>query len=248
MADIVLRISGLGKRADNRPVLDGLDMELESGKIAALLGSSGSGKTLLLRILGGLVPADAGSAEICGISITQPESRKATGMVIGDPAIRKSLSVAGNLEYQGRLLGKVDRKRIGTLMKALEILPRQTGNRRAGSCPAGIRQRLGVAMALLGEPRLLILDDLYAGLDTDDALRMTQLIREEAASKNMAVLLTGAFLSELWPVSDEFLLLGGGSIRAKYQKEELAARLPEGAADGQTLENLYRELQKEAGL
>ena len=165
-------------------------------------------------------------------------------MLVGEPALWGELSVAGNLEMQARLLGKVDRRRMGRLMKALGILPRETGRRSAGSCPESIKLRLGAAMALLGAPRLLMLDDIFSGMDSDDACRLRTLLREEMAEREMAVLLTGASFSQLWEISADFLRLEAGTIRAQYTKEALLPRLP-AEPKGPELEALWAALGKE---
>ena len=245
MGETILEVSGLRHTIAGRPVLDGLSLRLEAGRVYALLGPQDSGKTTLLRVLGGLAPLQEGSAAICGEDVRSPAARRETGMLVDEPALWGELSVAGNLELQGRILGKTDRKRMGRLMKALEILPRDTGRRRVGSCPESIKMRLGAAMALLGEPRLLLLDELYSGLDSDDAVRMDALPAGETAARPMAALLTGSFLPHLWGPATDFLLMKGGRIRAHYTKEELTARLPEGFG-GTELAALQETLEKEA--
>ncbi len=244
MSQAVLEVRDLGLSLGGKRVLDGLSLRLEAGRIAALIGPSGSGKTALLRVLGGLVSPEAGSAEIGGVPVTDPAARKETGMLVDEAALWGELSIAGNLEMQGRVLGKADRRRMGKLMKALEILPRNTGSRRAGSCPESIKLRLGAAMALLGQPRLLLLDNIFSGLDSDDAGRLTALLREETEERGMATLLTGAFFPALWNVSTDFFRLEAGKITAQYTKEALLARLPEEPA-GADLDALWEALGKE---
>ncbi len=244
MADTVLDVRGLRQTLGGKPVLDGVSFQLKKGRITALIGGPGSGKTALLRVLSGLLPLEEGSVFLCGTEIGDPASRKEAGMVVDEPALWGELSVAGNLEMQSRLLGAVDRRRMGKLMKALEILPRNTGSRRVGSCPESIKLRLGAAMALLGKPKLLVLDNIFSGLDSDDALRLTALLREETEEREMAVLLTGAFFPVLWDVSTDFLRLEKGKIRAHYTKEALCSRLPEEPA-GADLEALWESLGRE---
>ena len=241
----ILEVRDLRYSLKGKSIFDGLSLTLEGGRIYALLGKPGSGKTALLRILAGLWPMQEGSAEIEGVSVADAAAWRETGMLVDEPALWYDLSVAGNLEMQGRLLGKPDRKRMGKLMKALEILPRHTGRRRIGSCPQSIKLRSAAAMALLGSPKLLLLDELYAGLDSDDARLMDALLKAETEERQMAVLLTGSHLPLLWYTATDFLLLEKGRIRAHYSKDELAARLPE-EPDGSALVHLQEELEQEA--
>ena len=244
MGETILEVRDLRCSMSGKSIFDGLSLSLEGGRIYALLGQPGSGKTSLLRILAGLWPQWEGSAEICGVSVRDPASRRAAGMLVNEPAFWGELSPAGNLEMQGRLLGKPDRKRMGKLMKALEILPRHTGRRRLGSCPQSIKLRTAAAMALLGSPKLALLDELYAGLDSDDARLMDALLKSETEERQMAVLLTGSYLPNLWLTATDFLLLDKGRIRVQYTREELARRLPE-APTGPDLSALQDALWKE---
>ena len=241
----ILEVRDLRYSLKGKSIFDGLSLTLEGGRIYALLGKPGSGKTALLRILAGLWPMQEGSADIEGVSVADAAARRETGMLVDEPALWYDLSVAGNLEMQGRLLGRTERKRMGKLMKALEILPRQTGRRSVGSCPQSIKVRTAAAMALLGSPKLLLLDELYAGLDSDDARLMDALLTAETEERQMAVLLTGSHLPLLWYTATDFLLLEKGRIRAHYSKDELAARLPE-EPDGSALVHLQEELEQAA--
>lgn len=243
MPDHIVELLELNQRYDGKPVLNGLELRLAPGRRYALLGDHGSGKTTLLRILAGLQRGEGGSAALLGRPVSDPASRLETGFLVDEPALWRELSVANNLELQGRLLGKTDRKRMGKLMKALNILPRQTGNRRVGSCPASIRVRLGVAMALLGEPRLLLLDDPYSGLDSDDSAALTALLESET-QRGMTTLLTGCFFAELWPVATDFLWLEGGVITMQASKAELLSRLPEEELRAAALEDWFQAIRK----
>ena len=244
MADAVLELKELKAEADGKTVLNGLSFRLEKGKRYALLGSAGSGKTELLRILAGLQPAAGGEATIFGKPVSDPASRKEVGMLVGEPAFCRELSIANNLEIQARIVGKPDKRRLGKLMKALAILPRETGNRSAGSCPASIRVRLGTALALVGSPKLLLLDEPFSGLDSDDSIRLRELLEAECAEREMTVLMTGAFFAEVWDSATDFLVLGEGKLAAAYTKAELQAKLPDEGMKSGELEAFFQSLRK----
>ena len=244
MSETVLELKELQSISDGKRALDGLSFALAPGKIYALIGDARSGKTELLRILAGLQPAAGGEASIFGKNVSDPVSRKEVGMLVGDPALCGELSIANNLEMQSRITGKPNKRRIGKLMKGLGILPRDTGNRSAGSCPASIRVRLGIALALVGAPKLLLLDEPFSGLDSDDSVRLRELLGSECAERNMTVLMTGAFFSEVWDSATDFLVLDGGRLAAAYPKEELRRKMPAEDMKSGELEEFFRSLRK----
>lgn len=245
MSETVLEVKDLQSISDGKKVLDGLTFALAPGKIYALIGDMGSGKTELLRILAGLQPADSGEAAIFGKPVSDPESRKSLGMMVGEPAICGELSIANNLEMQCRITGKPNKRRIGKLMKGLGILPRDTGNRSAGSCPASIRVRLGTALALVASPKLLLLDEPFSGLDSDDSIRLRDLLAAEMADREMTVLMTAAFFGEVWDTATDFLVLEKGKLAAAYTKDALAAKMPEEGMKSSNLEAFFQSLRKE---
>lgn len=244
MAETVLELNEIRSVSGGRPVLDGVSLKAEKSGIHAIVGEAGSGKTELLQILAGLKPADGGEARIFGRDVKDAASRKEVGMLVEEPALWPELSIAGNLEMQSRILGKRDRHRLGKLMKALQILPRQTGNRRAGSCPASIRQRLGTALALVGSPMLVLLDEPFLGLDSDDSICLRELLKSETAERGMTTVMTAAFFSEVWDTADVFYCLNGGKLEAVYTREELQTKLPEETGKSGDLDAFWQSLRK----
>lgn len=245
MSEAILELRELQYVSDGKKVLDGLNVSLEPGKIYALIGNAGSGKTELLRILAGLQPAAGGEARLFGKPVSDPASRKEVGMLVGEPALCRELSIANNLEMQARITGKRDKRRLGKLMKGLGILPRDTGNRSAGSCPASIRVRLGTALALLAYPKLLLLDEPFSGLDSDDSIKLRDLLLSEMADREMTVLMTAAFFAEVWDTATDFLVLEKGKLAAAYTKNELSAKMPEEGMKSGDLEAFFQSLRKE---
>jgi ABC-2 type transport system ATP-binding protein len=246
MSETVFRAYGLTKRYGAAAALDGLDLKLESGRIYALLGEPGSGRTTLLRCAAGLVKPDSGEVEILGARGDDLyAARHEVGMLVDGPALYRDLSIRNNLKLQGRVLGDLPKGRIGKLMKALRITPRDTGNRSVGGCPAGLKMKCAIAMAMLPFPRLLLLDEVFGGLDTDDSALFRDLAEAEMAERPMALLITGQFFSELYPFATDYLLLEKGKITRTYTREELQARIPEDLHRSQELEDAFKAIRKE---
>ena len=246
MTGTLFQTSGLSKRFGAVQALDGLDLRLESGHICGLIGEPGSGRSTLLRIAAGLVTPDSGDVEILG---ERGEglyaARHKVGMFIDSPAIYRDLSIRNNLKLQCRILGDIPKGRSGKLMKALAITPRDTGNRSVGSCPNALKIKCAIAMAMLPFPELLLLDEVFGGLDTDDSALFRSLVEEEMGERPMAVLLTGQFFAELYPFATDYLLLEKGRISRRYTREELQSRLPAEVTRSQELEEAFRSIRKE---
>ena len=246
MTDTLFRATGLTKRYGGAAALDGLDLQLKSGRIYALLGDPGSGRTTLLRCAAGLVKPDSGEVEILGqTGEGLYAARHDVGMLIDGPALYRDLSIRNNLKLQSRIMGDLPKGRIGKLMKALAITPRDTGNRTVGGCPAGLKMKCAIAMAMLPFPSLLLMDEVFGGLDTDDSALFRDLLEAEMADRPMAVLLTGQFFSELYPFATDYLLLEKGKITQSYTREALQTRLPEDLTRSQELEDAFKTIWKE---
>ena len=246
MTETLFRAEGLTKRYGTAAALDGLDLRLEAGHIYALLGEPGSGRSTLLRCAAGLVKPDSGAIELLG---EREEglytARHKVGMLIDSPALYRDLSIRNNLKLQGRVLGDLPKGRIGALMKALAITPRDTGNRSVGSCPNALKMKCAIAMAMLPFPSLLLLDDVFGGLDTDDSALFRDLVEKEMADRPMAVLVTGQFFGEMYPFATDYLLLEKGKIVGSYTREALQARIPEDLHRSQEIEEAFRSIRKE---
>ena len=246
MTDTLFRATGLTKRYSGAAALDGLDLQLESGHIYALLGDPGSGRTTLLRCAAGLVKPDSGEIELLGETGDGLfAARHKMGLLIDSPALYRDLSIRNNLKLQGRVLGDLPKGRIGNLMKALAITPRDTGNRSVGGCPNALKLKCAIAMAMLGFPNLVMLDEVFGGLDTDDSAMFRELAEQEMAERPMSILITGQFFSELYPFATDYLLLEKGKILKRYTREALQSRIPEDLHRTQELEEAFKAIRKE---
>src|SRR6266568_3862473 len=166
---------GLSKHFGQRKAVDGLTISIPAGTIAGFVGPNGAGKTTTIRLLLGLVRPSAGSARILGHPLTDPRSYlPRVGALVEAPAFYPSLSGRTNLEVLARLGGH-PRSRVSQLLELVELSDRARD--RVGSYSLGMKQRLGVAMALLPDPDLLILDEPANGLDPLGIIATRDLLR-----------------------------------------------------------------------
>jgi ABC-2 type transport system ATP-binding protein len=212
MHTTALSVTGLTKRYGARTAVDGLDLELPTGVVAGFVGPNGAGKTTTMAMLLGLVRPSAGTGTVLGEPITEPAAYlHRVGALIEAPAFYPSLTGAENLAVLATVGGH-DPGPIPSLLERVGLGGR--GDDRYRSYSLGMKQRLGIAAALLGDPDLLILDEPSNGLDPQGVREMRALIGGLAGS-GRTVLVSSHDLSELEQVCDWLVLIETG--RSLYQ-------------------------------
>jgi ABC-2 type transport system ATP-binding protein len=212
MTDTAVSVTGLTKRYGARTVVSDFDLDLPAGVVAGFVGPNGAGKTTTLAMLLGLVRPTAGTGTVLGRPIAQPGAYlPEVGALIENPAFYPALSGAQNLRVFATVAGH-DPAPIPGLLARVGLGGR--GNDRYRSYSLGMKQRLGIAAALLGDPRLLILDEPANGLDPQGVREMRTLVGGLADS-GRTVLVSSHDLSELEQVCDWLVLIDTG--RCLYQ-------------------------------
>jgi ABC-2 type transport system ATP-binding protein len=212
MTTTALSVEGLTKRYGDRVAVDALDIELPSGVVAGFVGPNGAGKTTTMAMLLGLVRPTSGTGTVLGSSIARPaEYLPRVGAMIESPAFYPALSGAENLRMFATVAGHSTAS-IPALLDAAGLGDR--GDDRYRSYSLGMKQRLGIAAALLGDPQLLILDEPANGLDPQGVREMRSLIGGLAGT-GRTVLVSSHDLSELEQVCDWMVLIDTG--RSLYQ-------------------------------
>ncbi|UKA58014.1 ABC transporter ATP-binding protein [Arthrobacter sp. FW306-2-2C-D06B] len=217
---------GLSKHFGRHTAVDGLTMRVPKGAIAGFIGPNGAGKTTTLRLLLGLVRPDAGSATVLGHSL--PEVGRYLPLVEA-PAFYPGLSGQTNLEVLARL-GGYPRSRVSELLEVVGLSDR--GRDRAGTYSLGMKQRLGVAMALLPDPELLILDEPANGLDPLGIIEMRGMLRR-LAGQGKTILLSSHLLGELEQLTDWLIMLNQGKALFCGPARELLAQRVEVVVEAQ---------------
>jgi ABC-2 type transport system ATP-binding protein len=243
---LAIETHGLSKHFGQRKAVDGLTISIPVGTIAGFVGPNGAGKTTTIRLLLGLVRPSAGSATILGHPLTDPRSYlPRVGALIESPAYYPGLSGLTNLEVLAHL-GGYPRSRVDQLLELVELSDRARDPVRKYS--QGMKQRLGVAMALLPDPDLLILDEPANGLDPLGIIQMRELLRH-LREQGKTIFLSSHLLGELEQVTDWLVMLNQGKTLFSGPARELLDRRGELVVESEeaTQLDLVARIAREAG-
>ncbi len=223
---VAIEVRGIEKSFADVSVLRGVDFEVRTGSIFALLGSNGAGKTTLVRILSTLMKADEGMASVAGFDVaTVPANvREAISLTGQFTAVDDVLTGRENLTLVARLRHLPDPGSVADALLARFALTDAAG-RPAGTYSGGMRRRLDIAMSLIGEPKVVFLDEPTTGLDPQARLEVWEAVRELAAA-GTTVLLTTQYLDEAEHLADRIAILHEGRIIAEGTLAQLKALLP----------------------
>lgn len=222
----IIEIKGIKKAYKEVEVLKGVDFEVEQGGIFALLGSNGAGKTTMIRIMATLLKADAGNAQINGFDIEKDPGK-----------IRGSISLTGQFAAIDEILtGRENLEMIAKLrhlknpkVVADELINRfgmaEAANRRVGTYSGGMKRRIDIAMSLVGNPKIIFLDEPTTGLDPEARLEVWKIVKE-LSSAGTTVFLTTQYLEEAEQLADKIAILHGGKIIALDTLEGLKKLFP----------------------
>ena len=208
------------------PAVDGVSLTVPRRSIYGFLGANGAGKTTTLRLVLGLLRPDAGSVRLFGEQ-ARPAGR--VGALIETPSLYPHLSGRENLDFTRRLLG-LDRLEIGRVLAIVDL--EDAADRRVGGYSLGMRQRLGIARALLGGPQLLILDEPTNGLDPDGIRDMRELIRRLPEAGDVTLIVSSHLLAEVELVASHVGLLHAGKLLLEARLADLLG--PAGAVEVRT--------------
>jgi ABC-2 type transport system ATP-binding protein len=217
----MIAVEHLSKRYGRQLAVDDISFSCEPGTVTGFLGPNGAGKSTTLRMICGLTNPNAGAASVLGTSYRSlPNPGREVGVLLDASAQHSGRSGREALTLTAQVLG-ADRRRVDELMEYVG-LSRKAAKKRVGTYSLGMRQRLGIAQALVGEPRVLILDEPANGLDPEGIAWMRRLLRD-FADRAGTVLLSSHLLREVEAVADQLVVIGNGKIVAQGSKTELLA-------------------------
>jgi ABC-2 type transport system ATP-binding protein len=229
-APAAISVSGLRKSYGDQVVLAGVDLAVARGTIFALLGPNGAGKTTMVQVLSTLIGADSGEVRVAGHDVAREpdEVRAAIGVTGQFSAVDKLLTGQENLLLMADLhhLDRAEgRRRTAELLERFDLV--DAARKTAGTYSGGMTRRLDLAMSLVGEPRIIFLDEPTAGLDPRSRRSLWQIIRDLVAG-GVTIFLTTQYLEEADQLADRIALLDHGDIVAEGTADELKRRITGG--------------------
>ena len=215
----MITVDRLTKRYGPFTAVDDVSFEVKPGQVTGFLGPNGAGKSTAMRIMAGLTPATSGTATVLGRAYGHlPNPGRHVGVLL-DASAQHAGRTGREVLTLGAIMMGVDRKRVDGMLDLVGLTDKESG-RRVRNYSLGMRQRLGIAHALLGDPEVLILDEPANGLDPAGIRWMRDLLRGYA-NQGGTVLLSSHLLNEIERVADEIIVIGHGRIVAQGTKQEL---------------------------
>jgi len=221
MDNSVLRIKNVTKSFHKYTALNNVTIALEPGKIYGLIGQNGAGKTTLMRMIAGLSFPTSGSIELFGHSgeKERQEELKRIGCLIEYPSLNGNMTAKENLKLHQIMKGIPNKTLCDELLQLVGL--QDTGKKKAKDFSLGMKQRLGIAIALLGSPELLILDEPVNGLDPVGVVEIRNLIKSMCEERNITVLISSHNLPELYQTATDYIIIHEGEIKKTLTLEEL---------------------------
>ena len=220
--EYVLTTRGLCKNYRNCKALNGLTMHVPRGSIYGFVGRNGAGKTTLIRLICGLQSPSHGSYTLYGARNSMPgiyRARRRMGAVVETPSIYLDMSAEDNLRQQYRVLGIPGFDGVKELLQLVGLA--DTGKKTARHFSLGMRQRLGIAVALAGDPDFLVLDEPANGLDPQGIIEMRELILRLNRERQITVLISSHILDELSRLATHYGFIDGGRMLREISAEQL---------------------------
>lgn len=219
-----LTTEALCKEYRHTKALDGLSMHVPRGSIYGFVGKNGAGKTTLIRLICGLQKVSSGEYTLYGVKNTDKRIEKARGRVgaiVEAPSVYMDMTAEDNLKLQYRILGLPSYEGIKDLLKLVGLA--DTGKKKVKNFSLGMRQRLGIAVALAGDPDFLILDEPINGLDPQGIIEIRELILKLNRERQITVLISSHILEELSKMATHYGFIDKGRIVREVSAQEMEA-------------------------
>ena len=245
--DNVISLKGLTKVYGEKCVVDHFTLDVEKGHIYGLIGPNGAGKTTIMKMIAGLTNPTEGQIELFGSENGLNENRERTSFMIEAPYLDKSFTARENMEYICRLRGVADVSKIDEILELVGLA--HTGKKIVKHFSLGMKQRLGIAMALLPDPEIMVLDEPVNGLDPEGIVEVRNLLKQLREERGITILISSHLLAELSELCTDFAIIDKGVLvecLSKEQLEEQCRSYIEVATDDE--ERLATVLEQQLGI
>lgn len=217
---IICLTNGLTKRYKNETALEGVNLTLHKGDIYGLVGENGAGKTTLIKLLAGLITPTSGSIQLLGADTPEKLDKAQTsiGYMIETPAVFSDMTAEQNLEVRRLQKGIKDRKSVADVLALVNL---SNNSKKVKNYSLGMKQRLALALALLGQPELLILDEPVNGLDPTGIVALRELLMKLNKEKKVTIIISSHILGELHKLATCYGFIHAGNLIEQISASEL---------------------------
>lgn len=217
----VLKITNLTKKYKNINILNNINLSLEEGKVYGLIGLNGAGKTTLMKIIAGFSKSSEGVISLFGAYDEKElfKQRKRIGCFIEAPGILDDMTAEENMNLHRIIKGIPNEEIIDELLEIVNL--KEVKNQKVKNYSLGTRQRLGIAISLIGNPEFLILDEPINGLDPVAIIEMRNMIKGLTQKRHITILISSHILSELYQLATDYIILHKGEIKELITSEEI---------------------------
>lgn len=221
MSEIVIDVKQLEKQYMKQKAVQDVSFQIRQGMICGLIGPNGAGKTTIMKMLGGLVLPTGGSISIYGEHTEKglAKARSRMSFMIETPYVKEKMSARENLEKQRLQKGIPDRKRVDEVLEMVGLT--DTGKKYAKNFSLGMRQRLGIANALLTKPEIMVLDEPINGLDPEGIVEIRELLLKLNREEHITIIISSHILSELSLLCTDYLFIHHGQLLEAVSSQEL---------------------------
>ena len=221
MRDSILKVRDLTKNYGSKRVLDNVSFEIERGKIYGFIGENGAGKTTAIRAITGLSSPDRGQIELFGKSDRKglTSARRKIGCLVESPILELNKTAKDNLMSQQLLYGNKDSARADKLLDRVGL--GDVKNKRVADFSLGMKQRLGIAISLINNPELLILDEPVNGLDPMGMVGVRELLISLCKDDGITIVISSHILAELYQLATDYIIISHGRIISTLSKDQL---------------------------
>lgn len=216
----VISLKGLTKMYGSRCVVDNFSLDVEKGHIYGLIGPNGAGKTTIMKMISGLTVPTEGKIELFGSENDLESKRERTSAMIEAPYLDKSFTARQNMEYISYLRGVADSSKIDDILELVGL--DHTENKLVKHFSLGMKQRLGIGMALLPDPEIMILDEPVNGLDPEGIVEIRNLLKRLKEERGVTILISSHILAELSELCTDFAIIDRGTLVESLSKDELS--------------------------